>query len=204
MKKDRHNRKAQILQALAQMLENEVGGKITTARLAAEVGVSEAALYRHFPSKGKMFEGLIEFIEETLISRMKAIRDGKARLLEQTDAVIVLWLTFAQKNPGMCRVMMGDALVGEHGRLRQRVAQLFARLETELRTWVRDAEIRDGERLCVPEAAFANFVVALIEGQIHALVRHAYDYNALQYWEDQRHVLSAFLANRLEELPALN
>ncbi|WP_369601022.1 nucleoid occlusion factor SlmA [Hahella sp. SMD15-11] len=204
MKKDRHNRKAQILQALAQMLENEVGGKITTARLAAEVGVSEAALYRHFPSKGKMFEGLIEFIEETLISRMKAIRDGKARLLEQTDAVIVLWLTFAQKNPGMCRVMMGDALVGEHGRLRQRVAQLFARLETELRTWVRDAEIRDGERLCVPEAAFANFVVAMIEGQIHALVRHAYDYNALQYWEDQRHVLSAFLANRLEELPALN
>ncbi|RMF14368.1 MAG: nucleoid occlusion factor SlmA [Gammaproteobacteria bacterium] len=204
MKKDRNNRKAQILQALARMLENEVGGKITTARLAQEVGVSEAALYRHFPSKGKMFEGLIEFIEETLVTRMKAIREAEAGLMAQTDAVIVLWLTFAQRNPGMCRVLMGDALVGENARLRQRVSQLFARLETELRTWVREAELRAGERLTTTAAAFANFIVTFVEGQIHALVRHGYDYDAMRYWDEQREILHAFMADRVAQSAPVN
>ncbi|HET8904553.1 MAG TPA: nucleoid occlusion factor SlmA, partial [Saccharospirillum sp.] len=101
------SRRDQILQALAHMLESSPGKTITTARLAKAVGVSEAALYRHFPSKAKMFEGLIEFIEETLFSRVSRILQEESRALAQCEAVLTLLLHFAERNPGMCRILIG-------------------------------------------------------------------------------------------------
>ncbi len=117
----RSNRKEQILQCLAQMLETCPGQRITTAKLATEVGVSEAALYRHFPSKARMFEGLIEFIEDTLLSRINLILENEKETQSRIYNIMMLLLTFAERNPGITRILTGDALQGEQERLRERV-----------------------------------------------------------------------------------
>ena len=139
-------RRQQILEALAQMLEANPGDRITTAGLARQVGVSEAALYRHFPSKSKMFEGLIEFIEETLFSRVKIILNEERTAALRCEKMLTLLLTFADRNPGITRILTGDALAGETARLRLRVAQLFDRFETQLKQVIREAEMREGLR----------------------------------------------------------
>src|SRR5580698_1042333 len=117
-------RKLNILQALATMLERPKGERITTAALAARLDVSEAALYRHFASKAQMFEGLIEFIEETLFGLINKITSEEKSGLKQLEAMVVMLLGFAQKNRGMTRVLIGDALVHENERLQQRINQL--------------------------------------------------------------------------------
>jgi AcrR family transcriptional regulator len=131
-------RRQQILEALAQMLEAHPGNRITTAGLAKQVGVSEAALYRHFPSKSKMFEGLIEFIEETLFSRISIILNEEHAAAPRCEKMLMLLLAFAERNPGITRILTGDALAGETERLHQRVAQLFDRFETQLRQVIRE------------------------------------------------------------------
>ena len=127
------SRKQHILQALAGMLEATPGGRITTAALAAEVGVSEAALYRHFPSKTRMYEGLIDFIEETLFTRMRTIITEEPDAASRCYRILTLLLTFAERNPGITRLLTGDALTGETERLHKRIQQLFDRLETKLK-----------------------------------------------------------------------
>jgi len=122
-------RRQQILEALAQMLEANPGDRITTAGLARQVGVSEAALYRHFPSKSKMFEGLIEFIEDTLFSRIKIILNEEPTAALRCEKMLLLLLAFTDRNPGITRILTGDALAGETERLHHRVAQLFDRFE---------------------------------------------------------------------------
>ncbi len=122
-------RKTQILETLAHMLEQPQGEKITTAALAARLDVSEAALYRHFASKAQMFEGLIEFIEQTVFSLINRIATEETRGLKQLESVIALLLAFAQKNQGMTRVLIGDALVNEDVRLQARINQLHDRIE---------------------------------------------------------------------------
>jgi len=124
-KTGKYSRKDRILQALAHMLEAKPGERITTAALAREVGVSEAALYRHFPSKAKMFEGLIEFIEETLFQRVSRILSEEGTAIVRCEKILALLLTFCDKNPGMTRILTGDALVGETDRLRHRITQFF-------------------------------------------------------------------------------
>src|SRR3569833_2194167 len=126
-------RKLQILQTLAAMLEQPKGEKITTAALAAKLDVSEAALYRHFASKAQMYEGLIEFIEQTVFSLVNKIQAEEPEGMKQVEATIATLLGFAQKNPGMTRVLIGDALVNEDERLQARVNQLLDRLEASLR-----------------------------------------------------------------------
>ena len=126
-------RKAQILQTLASMLEEPKAERVTTALLAARLDVSEAALYRHFASKAQMYEGLIEFIEQSLFGLVNRIQADEKDPLKQVEAMIVAMLGFAQKNPGMTRVLTGDALVNEDDRLQQRVNQLVDRLEASLR-----------------------------------------------------------------------
>src|SRR3954470_14467480 len=118
-------RKAQILQTLASMLENPKGERITTALLAARLEVSEAALYRHFSSKAQMFEGLIEFIEQTVFGLVNKIQTEEQDPMKQVEATVATLLGFAQKNPGMTRVLIGDALVNEDERLQARVNQLL-------------------------------------------------------------------------------
>mgnify|MGYP005985949665 CR=1 FL=1 len=179
------SRKQQILQSLARMLEATPGGRITTAALAAEVGVSEAALYRHFPSKTKMYEGLIDFIEETLFSRIRVI------LTEETDTVsccyriLSLLLTFAERNPGITRLLTGDALTGETDRLHQRIQQLFDRLETQLKQILREAEISENLRTTTTVTAAANMMLALAEGRISQFVRSGFQRRPTEHWQDQ-------------------
>ena len=122
-------RKAQILQTLAAMLENPKSERITTALLAARLEVSEAALYRHFASKAQMFEGLIEFVEQTVFTLVSKIQSEEKDAMKQIESTVATLLGFAQKNPGMVRVLIGDALVNEDERLQARVNQLLDRLE---------------------------------------------------------------------------
>jgi len=126
-------RRQQILEALASELEKSPGQRITTARLAQAVGVSEAALYRHFPSKARMFEGLIGFAEEAVFGRVGLILAGSETALVRCEHILALLLGFAEINPGITRVLLGDALVGETPRLRERAEQFFRRLETQIK-----------------------------------------------------------------------
>ncbi|WP_127558981.1 nucleoid occlusion factor SlmA [Saccharospirillum alexandrii] len=184
------SRRDQILQALAHMLESSPGKTITTARLAKAVGVSEAALYRHFPSKAKMFEGLIEFIEETLFSRVSRILQEESRAVAQCEAVLTLLLHFAERNPGMCRILIGDALAGEVERLRSRVAQVFDRLETQIKQILREAELREGLRTEMTATQTANLLLSVAEGRINQFVRSEFKRIPTQDWDAQWRVLT--------------
>lgn len=192
-KKDRNNRRQQILESLALMLEQSPGARITTAKLAKEVGVTEAALYRHFPSKGKMFEGLIEFVEESVFSRINRIMQEETTSEAKIEAILTLVLAFADKNPGICRILMGDALAGEKDRLRTRVSQLFERLETQIKRILREAAIREGKRSTLVASKASNLLVAMVEGRIHQFVRTEFKQSPLDGWNDQWAYLSTGL-----------
>ena len=167
----RPNRRAQILQALASMLQTNPGQRITTSKLAAHVGVSEAALYRHFPSKARMFEGLIEFIEETLFSCINKIINEEKDTATRCQLILHLILGFAEKNPGITRILNGDALMGEQDRLRQRIAQLFERLETQLKQVLRERKLREGKTLPAEEGIIANMLICFADGRINQFIR---------------------------------
>lgn len=187
------SRRDQILQALAHMLETNPGARITTASLARAVGVSEAALYRHFPSKAKMFEGLISFIEETVFSRINLILQEIDAAEQRCEKTLTLVLTFAEKNPGMCRLLSGDALAGETDRLRQRIQQFFERIETQLKQILREAEMREGLVPTQTISAEANMLTALLEGRIRQYVRTEFAAKPTQYWDEQWPLISARL-----------
>jgi len=183
--KEKVSRREQILQSLAQMLEVNPGQRITTAALAKEVGVSEAALYRHFPSKARMFEGLIGFIEETIFSRVTAITNAESEGIKQCEQILTLLLAFVEKNPGMARILTGDALAGETDRLRQRINQFFERLETQIKQILREAEVQHGLRTVNPAGASANLMLAAAEGRIRQFVRTEFRRRPTEQWQDQ-------------------
>lgn len=195
------SRRQQILESLAHMLEVSPGARITTAALAKEVGVSEAALYRHFPSKSKMFEGLIEFIEDTIFSRISLITNDETSALARCNKILFLLLTFTERNPGITRILTGDALTGETERLRARVAQLFDRLETQIKQILREAEIREGIRPTLPVTAAANLLMAAAEGRIAQFVRSEFKRPPTESWDDQWPVLvSGFFREALQPI----
>lgn len=167
----RSNRKEEILQALAQMLETSPGQRITTAKLASEVGVSEAALYRHFPSKARMFEGLIEFIENALLSNINIILEKEKDTHSRIHNILLLLLSFAEKNPGITRILTGDALQGEQERLRERIQSLFEKLETQLKQVLRERKLREGKTFTLAEEQLANLLLAYVEGKMNQFVR---------------------------------
>jgi TetR/AcrR family transcriptional regulator len=178
-------RRQQILECLARMLEASPGERITTAALAKEVGVSEAALYRHFPSKSKMFEGLIEFIEETVFSRITFILSEEKSTLKRCEKILALLLAFAERNPGLTRLLTGDALTGETERLRLRIAQFFDRIETQLKQVLREAELREGLHPQLPIGAAANLLIALVDGRITQFVRSGFRRRPTEHWQEQ-------------------
>lgn len=183
-------RKQEILQALAKMLEDRPGGKITTAKLASNVGVSEAALYRHFPSKTKMFEGLIEFVEEAIFSRINLIiKDGQPAI-KQCENILSLLLTFVERNPGITRILTGDALTGETDRLRKRIAQFYDRIETQLKQILREAEMREGLRPVLTVNSAANLLLASAEGRIIQFVRSEFRRSPTEMWTEQWQLLT--------------
>lgn len=191
--KEKISRREQILQSLAQMLEVNPGQRITTAALAKEVGVSEAALYRHFPSKARMFEGLIGFIEETIFSRVTTITQSEEDGIRQCEQVLTLLLAFVERNPGMARILTGDALAGETDRLRQRINQFFERLETQLKQILREAEARSGLRTTTTAGAASNLMLAAAEGRIRQFVRTEFRRKPSDQWADQWPQLAAAL-----------
>ncbi len=187
------NRKEQILQAFAAMLEKNPGQRITTAALAEHVGVSEAALYRHFPSKARMFEGLIEYIEDSLQKTIFDILQKHKQAEHRVQLIVQNLLLFAEKNPGMCRLLTGEALQGEQERLRERITQLFDKLEQQLKQCLRERRLREGKPLGGDEGALASLLLATVEGKIHQFVRS--DFVKSPYadfrnqWEMLRHGL---------------
>lgn len=189
----RPSRRDEILQSLATMLETQPGSRITTAKLAAEVGVSEAALYRHFPSKAKMFEGLIEFVEEAVFSRVSLICKEQSQASEQIAKILHLLLAFTERNPGITRIFNGDALAGEHARLRGRVQQFYDRLEMQLRQILREAELREGLRTHTTANATANLLMACAEGRIGQFVRSDFQRAPSADWDDQWQLLQGII-----------
>jgi len=157
-------RKLQILQTLAAMLENPKGEKITTAALAARVQVSEAALYRHFASKAQMFEGLIDFIENSVFGLINQISEQQEDGLLQTQAIAQMLLNFAERNPGMTRVLTGDALVNEDERLQLRMNQLAERIEMAFRQSLRVAAVQ-GNLADNETAARASLMCSFVLGR---------------------------------------
>lgn len=168
-------RRVQILQTLAQMLEQPGSERITTAALAARLEVSEAALYRHFASKAQMFEGLIEFIETSVFTLINQLVDREPSPAAQAHKIASVLLQFGEKNPGMVRVMVGDALVFEHERLNARMNQFFERVESQLRQSLRAAAEASGSPTPTVQAqALASALVALIVGRLQRYARSGF------------------------------
>ena len=180
-------RRLQILQTLAAMLENPRAERVTTAALAAKLEVSEAALYRHFASKAQMFEGLIEFIETTLFTLVNKIASDTPDGVAQAQQAVSVLLAFAEKNPGMTRVLIGDALVNEDHRLQTRINQLYDRIEAALRQSLRIAQAA-GTWPGDP-AAEANVLLAYVLGRWQLFAKSGFKRGPQDGWEEQRKFL---------------
>ncbi|HEY6094345.1 MAG TPA: nucleoid occlusion factor SlmA [Gallionellaceae bacterium] len=182
-------RKLQILQAVAQMLEQPKGEKITTAALAAKLEISEAALYRHFASKAQMFEGLIEFIEQTVFGLINKITTEESSGIKQVESVMALLLGFAQKNRGMTRVLIGDALVNEDERLQQRINQFVDRIETTLKQSLRIAVTQNELDQNADVTARANVLVCYVIGRWQQFGKSGFTRDPMAQWAQQWAIL---------------
>ncbi|MEJ2315432.1 MAG: nucleoid occlusion factor SlmA [Gammaproteobacteria bacterium] len=170
----RPSRKQQILETLAQELQRQQGKKITTASLASAAGVSEAALYRHFASKAKMFEALIEFAEESIFSRINQILQENKQAPARCYYIIWLLLGFTERNPGITRLLLGDALTGENERLHTRVDQFFSRIESQFRQVLREAPMRGEELRTKEPEVTARLLADWVEGRMHHFRRSGF------------------------------
>ncbi len=176
-------RKQQILETLANMLEKPTREKITTASLAAKLDVSEAALYRHFASKAQMFEGLIEFIEQSLFGLINKIGAEETNGISQVRRIITVMLLFAEKNPGMTRVLIGGALVNEDDRLQLRINQLFDRVESTLKQSLRISEAQTGRK--VDAESQANLMLCFVIGRWHQFAKSGFKRLPMEYVQQQ-------------------
>lgn len=182
-------RKLQIMQVIAEMLEQPKGEKITTAALAGRLGVSEAALYRHFASKAQMYDGLIEFIEQTVFGLVNKITAEESDGLKQVEGVVALLLGFAQKNRGMTRVLIGDALVNENERLQLRINQFLDRIETTLKQSLRIAITQGKFASDADIGAHANLLVCYVIGRWQQYAKSGYTRNPMAQWPQQWPIL---------------
>ncbi|TPG57320.1 nucleoid occlusion factor SlmA [Ewingella americana] len=190
----KRNRREEILQALAQMLQSSDGSqRITTAKLAANVGVSEAALYRHFPSKTRMFDSLIEFIEDSLITRINLILQDEKDTLNRLRLILLLILGFAERNPGLTRIITGHALMFEQDRLQGRINQLFERIEVQLRQVLREKKMREGSGYTYDETLLASQLLAYCEGMLSRFVRSEFKYRPTQDFDTRWPLIAAQL-----------
>ena len=178
-------RKTQILQLIAQMLENPKGEKITTAAMAKKLDVSEAALYRHFASKAQMFEGLIEFIETSLLTVINKLTAEETEGIKQLGAVMMLMLKFAQQNPGMTRVLIGDALMNEDERLQVRINALTDKLEAALKQSIRIAITQNELPQALDVIAQANVLMCFVTGRWHQFAKSGFKKNPVDGFEKQ-------------------
>src|SRR5258706_7725205 len=189
MPRAKGERRLEILKALAHMLEAPKWERITTAALAARLEVSEAALYRHFASKAQMYEGLIEFIEHSIFGLINKLSADEASGLKQVESIVSLLLGFAEKNPGMTRVLTGEALVNEDERLQARINQLHDRLEATLRQSLR---IAAGEGEVAPTegtSAFANLILCFVIGRWHQFSKSGFRRAPSDQWRGEKELL---------------
>jgi len=182
-------RKHQILQILAQMLEDPARERVTTAALAARLEVSEAALYRHFRGKAQMFEGLIEFIEQTVFALVNKITSEEKSGLRQLEAVIGVLLGFAQKNRGMTRVLIGEALIHEDAQLQARINQLHDRLEAVLKQALRFGVTQKEIAADVDVPAHANLLMSFVTGRWHQFAKSGFKRDPVELWAKQWRLL---------------
>jgi TetR/AcrR family transcriptional regulator len=178
-------RKTQILQTLAHMLEGPSAERITTAALAARIEVSEAALYRHFKGKADMFAGLIDFIEQTLFTLINKITTEEQSGLRQTEAIMTMLLGFAQKNRGMTRVLIGDALVSEDAALQARINQIHDRIEVALKQALRFAATRNEIVADADLTAQANALMSFVAGRWHQYAKSGFRRDPAEFWQRQ-------------------
>ena len=164
-------RRLQILQTLAAMLEQPGAERVTTASLAAKIGVSEAALYRHFASKAQMFEGLIDFVDQSVMGLIRQVTDREPAGPQQAGRIVALLLQFAEKNPGMSRVMNGEALAFEHDRLQERINLLFDKIEAQLR---QSLKIADTPTPSAEAQVTASVLVAFMQGRLQRYARSGF------------------------------
>ncbi len=183
--KKKINRKEDILRALAEMLEGKPGQRITTAKLAKQVGVSEAALYRHFPSKARMFEGLIDFIESTIFTQINIIKEQQKQTFTRIEHILYFLLGFAEQNPGISRLLTGDALQGENERLQARIEHIFLKLESQIKQILREKPMLDGTKLQMDETVLANLLLAYVEGRMSQFVRSQFKQKPTQNFKVQ-------------------
>lgn len=189
------NRRESILQSLTMMLEKSPGKPITTARLAAEVGVSEAALYRHFPSKARMFEALLDYLEDIVLGGINRILEHEKDSTERLRLCVRLLLDFATTSPGMARIYTGDALSGEHERLRLRVVSITDKVEAQFKQILRERKIRDGYQGEADEGILANWVLAFVEGKIVQFVRSGFTRKPSDHFDHQWSLIEQQLKN---------
>ncbi len=183
-------RRQLILEALAIELENNPGARITTAALARASGVTEAALYRHFASKAQMFEALIAFAEETVFTRINQILDEEKDTAIRCSRIVYLLLGFAERNPGITRVLLGDALTGEGERLLLRVERFFDRLETQLKQVVRESRLREDASDQIAAEDCADIILGFVEGRLHRFLRSRFRKSPLEQWEGQWQIVA--------------
>jgi TetR/AcrR family transcriptional regulator len=188
-------RKTQILHTLAQMLESPAAERITTAALAARLDVSEAALYRHFTSKAQMFEGLIDFIESSLFGLINRITSEEKSGVRQIEAIVGVLLGFAQKNRGMTRVLIGDALVTEDERLQSRINQVHDRIEAALKQALRFGVTQKELPAELDVAAQANLLMSFVTGRWHQFAKSGFKRDPVELWGKQwRQLLEGVMA----------
>src|SRR6185312_9719597 len=187
MPRAKGERRLEILKALAEMLEAPKWERITTAALAAKLDVSEAALYRHFASKAQMYEGLIEFIESSVFTVANKITEDEADGHRQCEKLVEMLLAFAEKNPGMVRVMTGDALVGEHERLQARMNQFYERFEATLKQALRAPGAEGGKKAAEAEvSAQAGSLMRYLIGCLHQFAKSGFARKPTEGYAAQR------------------
>ena len=186
-------RQLDIMQSLAKMLQAKGPVKVTTASLANECGITEAAIYRHFPSKRKIYEGLVDFCEQSLFDLIGNINSSKDDHLEKVSKIMVLLVSFSEKNPGLARLLTREAFSIDEASLDDRIKQMFSKIELQIKQNLQKYEQQTKKKLALPSASSANLLLAFVEGVIQQFVRSGFTEKPSQRISDQ----AAFLTGSL-------
>ena len=188
-------RQLDIMQSLAKMLQAKGPVKVTTASLANECGITEAAIYRHFPSKRKIYEGLVDFCEQSLFDLIGDINSSKDEHLEKVSKIMILLVSFSEKNPGLARLLTREAFSIDEASLDDRIKQMFSKIDLQIKQNHQKYEQQTKKKLALPSASSANLLLAFVEGVIQQFVRSGFTEKPTQRISDQ----AAFLTGSLSK-----
>lgn len=186
-------RQLDIMQSLAKMLQVKGPVKVTTASLANECGITEAAIYRHFPSKRKIYEGLVDFCEQSLFDLIGDINSSKDDHLKKVSKIMILLVSFSEKNPGLARLLTREAFSIDEASLDDRIKQMFSKIELQIKQNLQKYEQQTKKKLALPSASSANLLLAFVEGVIQQFVRSGFTEKPSQRISDQADFLTGSL-----------